>query len=95
MSIKMCKDEMQHHKNNRKNHKNSNKYKSAKYWLNGKGLLLGLLMVMITGLFSGCASGGAAQNTDEDGKIQVVCTTFSIYDWTRQIVGENEKVEIT
>lgn len=31
----------------------------------------------------------------DDGKLNVVCTIFPCYDWTRQVVGNNENVDIT
>ena len=30
-----------------------------------------------------------------DGKLSVVATTFPIYDWTRQIIGDTENIELT
>lgn len=31
----------------------------------------------------------------EDDKINVVCTVFPVYDWTRRVIGDNENVNIT
>ena len=44
-------------------------------------LILSLCMTVL--LFGGCAP------ADSDSRIQVICTTFAAYDWTREIVGEN------
>ena len=30
----------------------------------------------------------------DDGRITVICTVFPLYDWTRQIVGDNENIEV-
>ena len=48
-----------------------------------------LVVVLLLGAFSACAPVGR-----EDGELSIVCTTFSLYDWTREIVGERENVEI-
>lgn len=37
----------------------------------------------------------SGQNTADDGRLSVVCTVFPCYDWTRQIVGDTENVDIT
>ena len=42
--------------------------------------------------FTGCSQG---ELSSDPGKIDVICTTFSEYDWTRQIVGDSKNVEIT
>ena len=39
-----------------------------------------------------CAEGELSSKPD---KIDVICTTFSEYDWAREIAGGSEKVEIT
>lgn len=41
--------------------------------------------------FSACSSEKPAQ----DGKIKVVTTIFPIYDWTREIIGDNQNFELT
>ena len=54
-----------------------------------KRLLLILLCVLLTlGAFSGCAAG----NTTADGKIKIVATTFPLYDWVRQIAGQDAQI---
>ena len=42
--------------------------------------------------FTGCSQGMLSSAPE---KIDVICTTFSEYDWTRQIVGDSKNVEIT
>ena len=42
--------------------------------------------------FTGCSHGELSSDPE---KIDVICTTFSEYDWTRQIVGDSKNVEIT
>ncbi len=42
--------------------------------------------------FTGCSQGRLSSAPE---KIDVICTTFSEYDWTRQIVGNSKNVEIT
>ena len=39
-----------------------------------------------------CDQGELSSKPD---KIEIICTTFSEYDWAREIVGGSEKVEIT
>lgn len=41
---------------------------------------------------TGCADGSTAK---KDGKLSVVCTTFSEYDWTRNIVGDTDSANVT
>lgn len=53
-------------------------------------LSLALCAVML-GL-AGCGAVGAAGGS---GKIRVICTTFSCYDWTREIVGDSDGVWLT
>ncbi len=47
-----------------------------------------VLALMVTALFSGAAFA-------EEKKLSIVTTIFPIYDWVRQIVGDNDNVEIT
>lgn len=42
--------------------------------------------------FTGCSQGTLSSSPE---KIEVICTTFSEYDWTREIVGDSDKVEVT
>ncbi|WP_024862027.1 metal ABC transporter substrate-binding protein [Ruminococcus flavefaciens] len=43
-------------------------------------------------IFTGCADSNAAR---KDGKLSIVCTTFSEYDWTKNIIGDTDSAEIT
>lgn len=47
--------------------------------------------VLSLSAFASCSG----QNTADDGRLSVVCTVFPCYDWTRQIVGDTENVDIT
>jgi len=50
-----------------------------------------ILALMVTVLLQGCA---ANTGTTEDGKYTVVCTTFSSYDWCREILAGTENTEL-
>lgn len=52
-------------------------------------LIYVLMLALVLGAFSSC---GTVER--EDGVLSVVCTTFALYDWTREIVGEREGVDI-
>lgn len=41
--------------------------------------------------FTSCSGGNAVDNE----KLNVVCTVYPCYDWTREIVGDTENVDIT
>jgi len=43
-------------------------------------------------MFSGCTSHKKNETSD---KIHVVCTLFPQYDWVKEIVGDNDNIEIT
>ncbi|MBQ9562320.1 MAG: zinc ABC transporter substrate-binding protein [Lachnospiraceae bacterium] len=49
--------------------------------------IIGAMLLAICLACSGC--GGKAPEAKEDQKLQVVTTIFPIYDWTREILGEN------
>ncbi len=51
-------------------------------------LVIGMLVCIM--LLAGC---GSRDSSDND-KIKVVCTLFPQYDWAREIIGDNENVEI-
>lgn len=51
-------------------------------------LVIGMLVCIM--LLAGC---GSSASSDND-KIKVVCTLFPQYDWAREIIGDNENVEI-
>ena len=50
--------------------------------------VLALFLIAIS--FSACGSEKPAQ----DGKIKVVATIFPVYDWTREIIGENKEFDL-
>ncbi len=49
-----------------------------------------IALLISTALFTGCS----ATQKDDD-KIDIVCTVFPAYDWTRQIIGESDSVNLT
>lgn len=51
-----------------------------------------LCILMVCGVFAGC---GASNTNTGTGKIKIVTTIFPIYDWVKEIVGDNENVELT
>ncbi len=60
-----------------------------------KKTILALCVVLLMSLFAGCSTGDSTASSttrpDVSGKtISVVATVFPAYDWTRQIIGENE-----
>lgn len=63
----------------------------------GKKIVTGLFMtVMASALFCGCGAEKQAGQSGENDKIKIVCASFPEYDWTRQIVGEeNDKIQLT
>lgn len=40
------------------------------------------------------AQGTAASSLNADGKVQIVTTIFPLYDWTRQILGEEDQADL-
>lgn len=50
-----------------------------------------LCLLLLAGLFSGC--GGAAER--ENGKLSIVATVFPLWDWTRNVLGGADEVELT
>lgn len=71
--------------------------KSAHIW-NGmfkRGIRIVCTIMMFVIIVSGCASGGGPA-AEEGGKIQILCTSFPLYDWTRQIVeGCEDSMEVS
>ncbi len=74
------------------------KLKSGKIWcgiFRKETAIVCTMMMMLVILFSGCTSGGGPAVT-EGGKIQILCTSFPLYDWTRQITaGCEEHIEVS
>ena len=56
-------------------------------------LLLFLVLTMAVSL-TACGAGNVASLAD-DGTVSVVATIFPIYDWTRQVLGEDSEAELT
>ena len=56
-----------------------------------KKIFIMLLMLLTAVNFSACGNDKPAQND----KIKVVATIFPIYDWTREIIGDNQNFELT
>ena len=53
--------------------------------------ILALLSALILILPLGVACG---QTHGENGKINILCTTFPLYDWTKNVVGESDTVTV-
>ena len=51
-----------------------------------------VMSALLSCSLAGCAQG---ELSSDPNKIEIICTTFSEYDWTREIVGKNKNVEIT
>lgn len=61
-----------------------------------KDMLKKMLSAMCTAILSLVTLASCGENPiEDDGKLSVVCTIFPCYDWTRQVVGDNENVDIT
>lgn len=48
-------------------------------------------VLISTAFFTGCQS----VQPQNDGKINIICTVFPAYDWTKQIVGDSDNVNLT
>ncbi|MCM1132674.1 MAG: metal ABC transporter substrate-binding protein [Ruminococcus flavefaciens] len=48
-------------------------------------------VIISTAVFTGCTSAPV----EDDGKINVICTVFSVYDWTKNIVGDSGNINLT
>ena len=62
-----------------------------------KIVALTLVVIFVLGCLAGCTSSSSKKALPEDnGKLQVVTTIFPIYDWVRNVVGdESDSVDIT
>jgi len=58
---------------------------------NGKTAAFVLSAMLAVFVLSGCS----VTAPKIDGKISVVCTSFSEYDWTRNIVGDSDNINLT
>lgn len=56
-----------------------------------------VLFCMVLGLTAcyGVTPLESQESGQKDKKVQVLCTTFPLYDWTRQIVGESDTVTVS
>jgi len=55
-----------------------------------------LCLVLAVGLLAGCGAGGAPAESADGGAVRIVVTIFPIYDWVRQLLGdEAENAELT
>lgn len=45
---------------------------------------------MSAALLTGCGT----PPTKNDSKLSIVCTVFPVYDWTRQVVGDSDNIEV-
>ena len=52
-----------------------------------------LLIPLLT--FASLIGCGAKKPTEADGRLSIVCTNFSEYDWTREIIGDTNSADIT
>lgn len=57
-----------------------------------KSLSLTVSAVLAASVFAGCSNTSAAK---KDSKLSIVCTTFSEYDWTKNIIGDTDSAEVT
>lgn len=65
-------------------------------WMKKIGILCAISSLILG--ISGCVAAtpsGMDKGDNSDGKIQVICTTFPLYDWTREIVGETDNIELS
>lgn len=58
-----------------------------------------LSILLLAALFTGCGKtekSGRSASIEREGTLKIVTTIFPVYDWTREIVGENiENVDLT
>lgn len=57
-----------------------------------KKIIALLLCICITAGFAACSSNAGEDKSNE--KINIVCTTFPIYDWIKNIVADDENISI-
>ena len=55
-----------------------------------------LTLILVTGLFSACSGNGEsnASNAQSGEKINIVTTIFPIYDWVKNIIGNDENAQV-
>ncbi|MGN0325013.1 MAG: metal ABC transporter substrate-binding protein [Lachnospiraceae bacterium] len=60
-----------------------------------KNISVTLLLMFVISVFLLCGC-GASQSAEKDDRLHIVCTTFPLYDWTRQVLaGQEEWAEIS
>ena len=52
-----------------------------------------LLSALLAALLGGC--GGAPAQPEDGGKLSVVATIFPVWDWTRNVIGETDGVQLS
>lgn len=53
------------------------------------------IMICVILTVSACYGVRPLESEEDGDKVQVLCTTFPLYDWTRQIVGESDAITIS
>ena len=53
-------------------------------------IALCLTIIVLASVFCGCAD-----NTKDNGKIKVVATVFPVYDWAKNIIGDDDDIDLT
>lgn len=48
------------------------------------------VLLALTALFCGCSG-----NSQDDGRIRIICSVFPEYDWVKNVVGDRENVEVS
>ncbi len=54
--------------------------------------VLSFTAILFAALFTGC---GSTDAESKNGKLNIVCTNFSEYDWTKNIIGDTDSANIT
>jgi zinc transport system substrate-binding protein len=59
---------------------------------NRRKAVLSFTAILFAALFTGC---GSTDAESQNGKLNIVCTNFSEYDWTKNIIGDTDSANIT
>ena len=54
----------------------------------------GILAAAVLTGFAGCDAGGSQSSADSDGKLKIISTVFTPYDFAKQIAGDNAELTI-
>ena len=57
-----------------------------------KKAVLSVTAMLFAAVFTGC---GSAKTAEKSEKLDIVCTNFSEYDWTKNIIGDTDSANIT